>query len=90
MAYKLTWSLAATEDLEKIIDYLERDSRVYAAGFIDDVFERAHSMIEHPKKGRVVPEVDDPSLREVFIDQYRLIYYGRFKYFHCIYRTHVA
>ena len=74
MASRLTWTLSATEDLESILDYLERDSPLYASEFVEDVLECASRLEEHPHKGRMVPEFDASNIREVFVDQYRLIY----------------
>ena len=75
MAYIVAWSLNATEDLEAILTYLQRDSPRYASNLLDDLLSRARSLTEHPHRGRIVPEVDDDSLREIFVDQCRMIYY---------------
>ena len=75
MAYNLAWSLDASEDVQTIFAYLERVSPIYALTFLDDLFDRANNLVEYPMQGRIVPEVDHPTLREVFVDQYRLIYH---------------
>ena len=75
MAYTLIWTQSASDDVDTILAYLERVSPIYALTFLDDLFERANSLPEYPMQGRVVPEVDHPILREVFVDQYRLIYF---------------
>ncbi|MNP68237.1 Plasmid stabilization system protein [compost metagenome] len=42
--------------------------------FYDDVVDTAQTLNEFPQRGRVVPEMDDPEMREIFIHRYRLIY----------------
>jgi plasmid stabilization system protein ParE len=36
--------------------------------------EKAHSIGDFPEKGQVVPEVGDPSLRQIVHGKYRIIY----------------
>ena len=42
--------------------------------FVREVREAASSLSHLPLRGRVVPELDDPSIREIFVKKYRLIY----------------
>ena len=37
-------------------------------------FDRLRALRSFPNRGRVVPEVGDESLRELFVKSYRLIY----------------
>jgi len=46
----------------------------YALSFCDDVMPKAQTLSDFPHRGRVVPEMDDPEMREIFIHRYRLIY----------------
>ena len=74
MAFALTWSDEAEEDLSQIHGYIARDSPVYASDFLLRLIAAAESLIEMPEKGRRVPEVQDSSLRELIIGNYRLVY----------------
>ena len=74
MALALTWSDEAGEDLSQIHGYIARDSPVYAADFVHRLIAAAESLVEMPEKGRTVPEVRDPSLRELIVGNYRLVY----------------
>lgn len=38
------------------------------------VIERADSLAELSERGRIVPELGDPSLRELLVNPYRLLY----------------
>ena len=74
MARKIIWSFEATADLEAIADYIARDSFFYAAAFVLEVREASRSLNEFSERGRIVPELSNPSVRELFIKDYRLIY----------------
>lgn len=75
MAKEVIWSYAAEEDLDAAADYIYRDSPAYAVSFVDRVLESARSLNEFAKRGHIVPELRDDSIREIFIYSYRLIYH---------------
>jgi toxin ParE1/3/4 len=75
MARKVIWAYAAEEDLEAAASYIYRDSPVYAASFIDRALEVSHSLDEYAERGRMVPELSDSSVREIFVYSYRLVYH---------------
>jgi plasmid stabilization system protein ParE len=68
------WSLSARDDLRAIYDYISRDSRFYAKKVIRDIVERASSLDILSERGRVVPELNDTSVREIFVYSYRIMY----------------
>jgi len=74
MARKVIWAYAAEEDLEAAASYIHRDSPVYAASFIDRALEAGRSLDEFAERGRMVPELGDSSIREIFVYSYRLVY----------------
>ncbi len=74
MDYKLIWSPDALDDIEAIGDYISRDSEFYAESTVLKIFEAPQNLVNFPKLGRVVPEVGDEDIRELFVFQYRLIY----------------
>jgi toxin ParE1/3/4 len=41
---------------------------------MDEARSAARSLRRFPRRGRAVPEIDDPAVRELFVKQYRLIY----------------
>jgi toxin ParE1/3/4 len=57
------WSKPAKLDLKQIHGYISRDSRFYA-----------EKVSFFPEAGRIVPEIGDSNIREVFVYSYRLIY----------------
>jgi len=66
MARKIIWSFEATADLEAIADYIARDSSFYAAAFVLEVREASRSLNEFSERGRIVPELSNSSIRELF------------------------
>ncbi|MBT5935537.1 type II toxin-antitoxin system RelE/ParE family toxin [Sulfurimonas sp.] len=74
MAFKLEWSEEALEDIESIATYIEKDSPFYAKSVISKFFEKAEILKDFTELGRVVPEINDSNIREIFIYSYRLIY----------------
>ncbi len=74
MDRKLVWSPDAIQDLEAIAEYIGRDSIVYAESTVERIFESPAKLARFPNLGRVVPEKNDPSIREIFVFQYRVIY----------------
>jgi plasmid stabilization system protein ParE len=64
MARKIIWSFEATADLEAIADYIAKDSSFYAASFVIEVREASRSLNEFSERGRIVPELSNPSIRD--------------------------
>ena len=74
MARTVKWTETATNDLEEAADFIARDSRYYAAALVREARAAARSLRTFAERGRVVPEIDAPDNRELFIRSYRLIY----------------
>jgi addiction module RelE/StbE family toxin len=74
MASKLEWSEEALEDIESIATYIEKDSPTYAKSVVSKFFEKAETLQDFSELGRMVPEFNDTTIREIFIYSYRLIY----------------
>jgi toxin ParE1/3/4 len=41
---------------------------------VDEARHAARSLSRFPRRGRIVPEVGDAAIREIFVKQYRMIY----------------
>ena len=74
MAWKVKWADVAWSDLEEGADYIAKDSLHYAASFVREAWDAAHSLAHLAERGRIVPEFNDPSIRELFVGSYRMIY----------------
>ncbi len=70
----VTWTIRALDDLEKISDYYFQVSPAYTAQLLKDIFEAEARIAQFPSSGRIVPEANIPTFREVIVRGYRLIY----------------
>lgn len=68
------WSLPAKTDLKQIHDYIAMDSRYYAKKVAQTIVEKAEDLLSFPELDRIVPEIGDAKVREIFVYSYRLIY----------------
>ena len=74
MAKRVVWTETAWIDLESVADYIARDSPYYAASLVRQVRNHARSLSRIAMRGHVVPEIGDKQIRELIIQNYRLIY----------------
>lgn len=74
MDREVVWSLLATADLESIVEHIFRDSEFYAAAVARELVAAARSLTTFSERGRMVPEYEDRSVREIIVRRYRLIY----------------
>ena len=62
------------DDLAIIVRHIARDSSDRARAFGNLLIDKALSISAFPERGRVVPELNDPSVREIIHGSYRIIY----------------
>ena len=71
---KVIWTEFAIEDLRLIHEYISKDSERYADRFIEKLIERVDQIENFPNSGRVVPEFNLQTIRELIEGNYRIIY----------------
>jgi toxin ParE1/3/4 len=71
---KVIWSEKASANLEAIHQYIARDSLLYATRFIKTLISHPQFLQNMPFAGRIVPEFNDPKIRELIFRNYRLVY----------------
>ncbi len=74
MAQTLIWSQEALDDIDSIAEYISRDSLYHAQQVVERIVDMGESLPMQPRLGRVVPELNNPEVRERFVYSYRLIY----------------
>lgn len=74
MARKVIWTYEATVDLLTLAEYITRDSPFYASAFVQEIMDSILSLNEFSERGRIVPELGNANIRELFVKDYRLIY----------------
>ena len=55
-------------------DYIARDSDFYAADLVEQIVLSVEKVLRFPRLGRVVPETQDETIRELLHQNYRIIY----------------
>ena len=69
---RILWSPQSLRDLDAIHGYIAKDSEHYAGLTIARIFSAVEHLIQFPRSGRIVPERDEPEIRERFRVVYRL------------------
>jgi plasmid stabilization system protein ParE len=71
---QIRWTLQAAEDLEAIHEFIARDSAHYARLVVERVLQAIDQLGQFPESGRIVPELSEPSIREIVRRPYRIVY----------------
>jgi len=71
---EVRWTHQAYQDLNAIVEFINKDSSQYARLFVVDIFQAVDRMAEFPKSGRIVPELGNPAVREIILGNYRIVY----------------
>ncbi len=71
---RVVWATAARTALDEVVEYIARDSRESALKVLTRALETAESLSALPERARVVPELSDPAIRELFVHRYRMLY----------------
>ena len=71
---KIVWTERAIADLLSIGEYIAKDNPVRARQYVEKLIQRIRQIKFMPESGRIVPEYDHPSLRELIEGSYRIIY----------------
>jgi len=71
---KVIWSPLAIERIEEIFDFISYDKPSAANKWIDYIFDKIDLLKSNPEMGPLVPEIEAPSIRELILGNYRIIY----------------
>ena len=71
---KLIWSEKAINDLEMIAEFIALDSLKYASLTVQKLYNYSKTLKKFPKSGRIVPELNDETIKELIAGNYRIIY----------------
>ena len=68
------WTRKSLDDLQAIRRFVARESPRFAAMLEDQLLASTARRDAFPQSGRPVPEVGDPSIRELLYRGYRIVY----------------
>jgi len=71
------WTPGARSDLKAIHNYIASDAPMNARQVVADLRLKADSVADVPLSGKVIPELNDDSLREVHAHSWRIFYHVR-------------
>jgi plasmid stabilization system protein ParE len=72
---EIEWSPLAVERVLDLAEYIALDKPDIAVQWATDIFDSTEKLEDHPKIGRVVPEINDEYYRELIEGNYRVIYW---------------
>ncbi len=76
MAKKVTvvWTQEALNRLAEIQDFIAKDNKTRAEEFVNLLIKKGDSIFENSARGRIVPEISNPKIRELLVKSYRIVY----------------
>jgi plasmid stabilization system protein ParE len=70
----VAWSESAQTALDEVIAYIHQDSPGNARRVLVAALKAAASLETLAERGRIVPELGDPDIRELLVFRFRLLY----------------
>jgi plasmid stabilization system protein ParE len=74
MAFKIIWSRQARDDLRDIVTFIAENNRPIAESFGFRLMAKVDLLAQIPEIGRMVPEEQDETIREIVFPPYRIVY----------------
>ena len=71
---KIVWAVESLKDIEEIISYVSKDSKLYTINFASKIISAVETLEAFPEIGRIVPEYDNTLIREIIYRNYRIVY----------------
>ena len=71
---KIIWSPRAFERASEYADYISEDSQAEAKKWLVKLFKEVKRLETFPESARVVPELNEPNIREIIFNNFRIIY----------------
>ncbi|MGO3184138.1 MAG: type II toxin-antitoxin system RelE/ParE family toxin [Aequorivita sp.] len=71
---QIKWLSDAKKDLKEIYDYISIDSKRYARLQVEKIKHVTEILKTQPEIGKVLEELEKPSIRELVAGNYRIIY----------------
>lgn len=71
---KLRWSPLSIRRITEIGDYIAEEAPITALRIMQEIIQSVERLELFPKSGRIVPEFNNPDIREVIYPPYRILY----------------
>ena len=74
MGCKVILTPQSIDDLKEAVVFIAPHNPERARSFGNELIDRALTLATFPERGRVVPEIGEPAVREIIHGSYRIIY----------------
>ncbi len=71
---EVIWTIKAVEQVEQIGSFIEKDSPFQARRVVQLIVRKTQRLREHPRIGKMIPEVQEDRYRELRVFSYRILY----------------
>lgn len=71
---EVIWTKQAIRMVNEFVDYIAQDDYETAEQWAVELMSQTDKLAEHPRIGRVIPEYNEETLRELIVGNYRLPY----------------
>jgi len=71
---EVIWTIKAVEQVEQIGSFVEKDSPFQARRVVQLILKETRKLKEHPRVGKMMPEVQEDRYRELRVFSYRVLY----------------
>lgn len=71
---KIVWPPLAVDKVSEIAVYIAQNNPVAAENWIETLFHKVEELETFPESGRIVPETDNKTIRELLYGNYLIIY----------------
>jgi addiction module RelE/StbE family toxin len=71
---KVVWTEPALADLEAIWEHIAADVPEHARRMVGRLLDAVEPLEDLPRMGRHIPEAEEPNLRELIVESYRIMY----------------
>jgi toxin ParE1/3/4 len=72
---KVIWAPLAEEQAADAFAYIASERPAAAVKWFERLVSKTESLSALPDQGRMVPEAQRPSLREIYVEPYRVVYH---------------
>lgn len=71
---KIVWTPLSVDRVTEIAEYIAIDNPEAATDWIETLFGFVDQLKSFPRSGRIVPEIDEETIRELITGNYRVVY----------------
>jgi plasmid stabilization system protein ParE len=71
---EVIWTKQAIQMVNEFVDYIAQDNYSTAEQWALELMSKTDKLAYYPRLGRIVPEYDEETLREILVGNYRLPY----------------